>query len=130
MKRALYSVVAALVFAVFAAPTAAAGPEDVPVPNMKSGAALGAPCGSAVTWVFGWDANGNVLACRRPFPKDGYQWVDGGTLVGVREKGDSCILDVYAKSPDFREHVSAQTPDGYALFCEYPWNYWNTHPIA
>ncbi|PEG35189.1 hypothetical protein CQY20_22665 [Mycolicibacterium agri] len=100
------------------------------MPNMKDGVALGTPCTNTTRFVFGWDANGNVLACRSPLPGEQSQWVPGGKLVGVRAIRSECILDVYGQSPDFRQHVAAQSPDGLPLFCEYPWNFWAVHPAA
>ena len=109
---------------------AGAGPAVQPVPNMKTGAAPGAPCTNSVKFTFGWDANGNVLACRSPFPGESFKWVDGGTLIGVRDAGSQCILDTYGVSPDFRQFVSAQSPDGYGMYCSYPFNRWDVHPSA
>ena len=127
MTRALFVAAAAAAVALSSAPTAAAAPGDVPVPNMKSGASLGAQCTNTLKNIFGWDADGNVLACRGKGPA---YWVDGGTLVGIRDVRSQCILDVYNVTKDFKRFVSAQSPDGYGLFCDYPNNHWDIHPIA
>jgi hypothetical protein len=75
------------------------------VPNMRGDAALGQPCSNSQRFIFGYDANGNVLACAGDV-KDG-TWVSSAALYGVQQIGAPCASGEGA----------AQSSDGRALVC-------------
>jgi hypothetical protein len=76
---------------------------QAPVPNMRNDAVLGQPCSNWQRYIFGYDANGNVLACAGNV-KNG-TWVSSAPLYGVQQIGAPCTSG------------TAQSPDGLGLLC-------------
>lgn len=76
------------------------------VPNMRSDAVLGQPCSNWQRYIFGYDPDGNILACAADV-KNG-TWVQAAPLNGVQQIGAPCAIG---------SGGTAQSPDGRALVC-------------
>ena len=77
------------------------------VPNMRNDAVLGQSCSNWQRYIFGYDANGNVLACA--VAVNNGIWVKAAPLYGVQHIGAPCNLG--------GSGGAAQSPDGLGLIC-------------
>jgi hypothetical protein len=75
------------------------------VPYVRADAALGQPCSNSQRFIFGYDANGNVLACAGDV--QGGTWVGSAPLYGVQQIGAPCGSG----------NGTAQSSDGRPLVC-------------
>jgi Protein of unknown function (DUF3761) len=86
------------------------------VPNMPTDAVLGQSCSNWQRYIFGYDANGNVLACAGMVP-DNPTWSSSVPLYGVQQIGAPCSSG----------EAAAQSPDGRPLLCMGPGSGWQPY---
>jgi hypothetical protein len=129
VMKACFVMAAVATAAISTAPLASADPTSQPVPNMNNKAVAGQSCGTPNgRYIFGQDASGQFFVCgARGQP---HVWVPT-IVIGVRSIGSHCIQETGAEQSPYRPPppvVYAQSPDGVALTCGYPYDSWEVRP--